>query len=55
MVTPGTTFQAQTPLKKQMVALLRDSFTVSERRACQVLAFSRTTHRRNSPKREKDQ
>ncbi|AFD28086.1 Transposase, ISMyma01_aa2-like protein (plasmid) [Deinococcus gobiensis I-0] len=39
---PGTTSQ-------------RDSFTVSERRACQVLGFSRITHRRNTPKREKDQ
>ncbi|AFD28001.1 putative transposase protein (plasmid) [Deinococcus gobiensis I-0] len=38
-----------------MVALLRDSFTISERRACRVLGFSRTTYRRNSPKREKDQ
>ena len=52
---PGTTSQAQTPLKKQMVAVLQESFPVSERRACRVLGFSRTTQRRNSPKREMDQ
>lgn len=43
-----------TPLKKQMVTLLRDAFAVSERRACRVLGFSRSPQRRNSPKREKD-
>ena len=55
MVTPGTTSQAQTPLKKQIVTMLQGIFAVSERRACRVLGFSRTTQRRNSPKREKDQ
>lgn len=48
------TSQAQTPLKKQMVAALQDSFEVSERRACRVLGFSRTTQRRKSSKRVKD-
>ena len=43
VVMPGTTSQAQTPLKKQMVAVLQESFPVSERRACRVLGFSRTT------------
>ena len=38
-----------------MVRLLRDAFTASERRARRVLGFSRTTQRRNSPKRKKDQ
>ena len=51
---PGTTSQAQTPLKHQMVGLLQGSFEVSERRACRVLGFSRTTQRRKSPKRVKD-
>lgn len=51
---PGTLSQAQTPLKHQMVGLLQGSFDVSERRACRVLGFSRTTQRRKSPKRVKD-
>ena len=37
-----------------MVGLLQGSFDVSERRACRVLGFSRTTQRRKSPKRVKD-
>ena len=54
MVAPGTTSQAQTPLKKQMIAVLQGAFNTSERRACRALGFSRTTQRRNSPKRVKD-
>ncbi|THF87270.1 IS3 family transposase [Deinococcus sp. KSM4-11] len=37
-----------------MVGLLQGSFDVSERRACRVLGFSRTTQRRKSPTRVKD-
>ncbi len=54
MVGPGTTSQAQTPIKKQMVSVLQGAFEVSERRACRALGFSRTTQRRSSPKRVKD-
>jgi putative transposase len=51
-VTPGATPQAHTPVKKQMVGFLRGEFQVSERRACQVLGFWRSTQRHNSPKKE---
>ncbi|QLG12745.1 transposase (plasmid) [Deinococcus sp. D7000] len=54
VVAPGTTSQAQTPLKKQMVSVLQGAFEISERRACRALGFSSTTQRRNSPKRVKD-
>lgn len=49
------TSQAQTSLKRQMVTFLQEAFPVSERRACRVLGFSRTTQKRKSPKRVKDQ
>ena len=37
-----------------MVSILQGAFEISERRACRALGFSRTTQRRNSPKRVKD-
>jgi putative transposase len=54
VVTPGATPQAQTPLKKQMVSFLHAEFQVSERRACRVLGFWRSTQRHHSPKKEED-
>jgi transposase InsO family protein len=53
-VTPGATPQAQTPVNKQMVGFLRGEFQVSERRACRVLGFWRSTQRHNSPQQEDD-
>lgn len=51
-MTPEATPQAHTPVKKQMVGFLRGEFQVSERRACRVLGFWRSTQRHNSPQKE---
>lgn len=55
MVTPEATPQARTPVKKQMVGFLRGEFQISERRACRVLGFWRSTQRHNSPQKKEDQ
>lgn len=55
MVNPEATPQAQTPLKRRLVGHVRDRFGLSERRACHVLGFWRSTQRHQSPKREQDQ
>lgn len=54
VVMPGATPQARTPMKQQMVDFLCSGFRVSERRACQVLGFWRSTQRHHSPKKEGD-
>ena len=41
---------AQTPIKRGVVAFLRQSFGVSERRACKALGFHRSTQRFQSRK-----
>lgn len=43
MVDPEATPQSQTPLKKRVVDFVRLGFGVSERRACTVLGFWRST------------
>lgn len=55
MVNPEATSQAQTPLKRRLVSHIRERFGLSERRACHVLGFWRSTQRHHSPKREQDQ
>lgn len=54
MVTPEATPQAQTPLKRQILAFVQDKFTLSERHACTILGFWRSTQRRKNPKKAKD-
>lgn len=54
-MTPEATPQARTPVKKQMVGFLRGEFQISERRACRVLGFWRSTQRHNSPQKKEDQ
>lgn len=55
MVSPEATPQAQTPLKRRLVSHVRERFGLSERRACRVLGFWRSTQRHHSPKREQDE
>jgi putative transposase len=55
MVDPDATPQSQTPLKRRVVGFVRQRSSVSERRACHVLGFWRSTQRHNSPGEEKDQ
>lgn len=56
MVNPEATPQSQTPIKRQVVGFIRQQFKLTERRACRVLGFWRSTqrHHRNSPGEEKD-
>jgi len=56
VVNPEATPQSQTPLKRQVVGFVRQQFKLTERRACRVLGFWRSTqrHHRNSPGEEKD-
>ena len=56
MVNPEATPQSQTPIKRQVVRFIRQQFKLTERRACRVLGFWRSTqrHHRNSPGEEKD-
>lgn len=54
MVRPEATPQAQSPVKRQILTFVQDKFTLSERRACTILGFWRSTQRRKNPTREKD-
>ena len=50
MVDPTATPQAQTPVKRGVVAFVQQFFGVSERRACKALGFHRSTQRFQSRK-----
>ena len=56
MVNSEATKQSQTPSKRLVVGFVRQHFGVTQRRACSVLGFWRSTqrHQRNSPGEEKD-
>ena len=56
MVNPEATKQSQTPVKRLVVGFIRRQFGVTQRRACSVLGFWRSTqrHQRNSPGEEED-
>jgi putative transposase len=55
-VNPEATKQSQTPVKRLVVGFIRRQFGVTQRRACSVLGFWRSTqrHQRNSPGEEED-
>ncbi|NTX99173.1 hypothetical protein EXW95_01920 [Deinococcus sp. JMULE3] len=43
MVNPDQSSQAQTPVKRRVIREVRQLFGISERRACRVLGFHRST------------
>ena len=55
-MNPEATKQSQTPVKRLVVGFIRRQFGVTQRRACSVLGFWRSTqrHQRNSPGEEED-
>lgn len=54
MVNPEHTPQAQTPVKRRVVGFVREVFGVSQRRACRVLGFHRSTQRHRSTRDDHD-
>jgi len=56
VVNPEATKQSQTPVKRLVVGFIRRQFGVTQRRACSVLGFWRSTqrHQRNSPGEQED-
>ena len=54
MVNPDQTPQAQTPVKRRVVGYVQQLFGVSQRRACQVLGFHRSTQRHRSSRDDCD-
>ena len=54
MVNLEQTPHAQTPIKRRMVSFVRQVFGVSQRRACRVLGFHRSTQRHHSGKNDSE-
>ena len=54
MVNPDQSSQAQTPVKRRVIREVRQLFGISERRACRVLGFHRSTQRHRATRDDRD-
>ena len=54
MVNPDQTPQAQTPVRRRVVGYVQQLFGVSQRRACRVLGFHRSTQRHHSSRDDRE-
>lgn len=54
MVNPDQSSQAQTPVKRRVIQEVRQLFGISERRACRVLGFHRSTQRHRATRDDRD-
>ena len=53
-MNPDQSSQAQTPVKRRVIREVRQLFGISERRACRVLGFHRSTQRHCSTRDDRD-
>lgn len=54
MVSPDQMPQVQTPIKRRVIREVRHLFGISERRACRVLGFHRSTQRHRATRDDRD-